>query len=118
MPNPDLSALKPAQSAEVREARANFDKAAAGKSGVQLAEMYGDLGAVYARAGLFDVAAAAIDNAAVAAPLDDRWAYLQGVLARARGQHPQARAAFERALKFNGMYLPTRMALAAAFPAV
>ncbi len=113
LPNPDLSKLKPAESAEVREARAAFDKAIVGKSGVQLAEMYGDIGAVYARVRQYAVAAVAVDNAARAAPLDGRWAYLQGVLARARADNSQARAAFERALRLNGMYLPARMALAA-----
>ena len=112
LPNPDLSKLTPAASAEVREARAAFEKAIVGQTGVSLAEMYGDIGAVYARVQMLDVTAVALDNAARAAPLDDRWAYLQGVVARARNQHPEARVAFERALKLNGMYLPSRMALA------
>ncbi len=112
LPNPDLSRLSAAESAELREARANFDKAVVGKSGVTLAELYGNLAAVYARARLLDVTRVAIDNAALAAPLDDRWPYLQGTLARMDGQHAQARAAFEKSLRLNGMYLPTRIALA------
>lgn len=112
LPTPDLSGLDAARNAEVREARATFDKAIVGKSGVSLAELYGNIAAVYARAQLLDVAVVAIDNAARSAPLDDRWPYLQGALARMRGKHAEARTAFERSLKLNGMYLPTRIALA------
>ncbi|MEO8010937.1 MAG: tetratricopeptide repeat protein, partial [Dokdonella sp.] len=112
LPNPDLSGLSPADNAAVREARANFDKTSAGQSGIALAERYADLGAVYARAKLFDAAAVALDNAAQAAPLDGRWPYLQGVIARARAQPAVARSSFERAIKLNGGYLPARMALA------
>ena len=112
LPTPNLSGLDAARNAEVREARATFDKAIVGKSGVTLAELYGNIAAVYARAQLLDVAVVAIDNAARSAPLDDRWPYLQGALARMRGKHAEARTAFERSLKLNGMYLPTRIALA------
>ena len=85
----------------------------AGQTGVALAEAYGNVGAAYARAQLFDAAAVAFDNAAKAAPLDDRWAYLQGVVARMQRKPAEARAAFERAIKLNGLYLPTRIALSA-----
>ncbi|MBX3691585.1 tetratricopeptide repeat protein [Dokdonella sp.] len=112
LPQPDLSKLDAAEIAQLREARANFDKAIVGKSGVALAELYGDIGAAYARARLIDATRVAIDNAAIAAPLDDRWPYLQGALARMQGKHEVARAAFEKSLKLNGMYLPTRIALA------
>jgi len=37
---------------------------------------------------------------------------IDDALARMRGQHAQARTAFERSLKLNGLYLPTRIALA------
>lgn len=111
LPNPDLSRLSPAENAQVREARADFDKMSVGQTGVALAEAYGNVGAAYARAQLFDAAAVAFENAAKAAPIDDRWAYLQGVIARMQRKPAEARAAFERALKLNGLYLPTRIAL-------
>lgn len=113
LPNPDLSRLSPADGALVREARADFDKMSSGQSGVALAEAYGNLGAAYSRVQLLDAAAIAFDNAARVAPLDDRWVYLRGVVARMQGKPAEARAAFERAIKLNGLYLPTRIALAA-----
>lgn len=112
LPNPDPSRLSPAEIAELREARAAFDKAIVGKSGVALAELYGGIGAAYAHARLLDGARVAIDNAVLAAPLDDRWPYLQGALARVQGRYEQARAAFEQSIKLNGRYLPARIALA------
>lgn len=113
LPNPDLSRLSPAENAQVREARADFDKMSSGQTGVALAEAYGNLGAAYSRAQLFDAAAIAFDNASRSAPLDDRWVYLRGVVARFQKKPVEARAFFERAMKLNGLYLPTRIALAA-----
>jgi tetratricopeptide (TPR) repeat protein len=113
LPNPDLSKLSAAQNSELREARAHFDKVSKGQAGVQLAEAYGDIGGFYARAGLFDAAAPAFQNAAQTVPQDDRWVYLQGVIARAQGKNSDARRYFEQAFKLNSMYLPIRMALTA-----
>lgn len=113
LPNPDLSKLTPDASSAAREARANFDKASVGQSGVALAEMYGDLGALYARVQLVDAAAVAFENAALAAPLDDRWIYLRGVIARGSARPAEARTFFERAVRLNPMFLPARIALSA-----
>lgn len=111
LPNPDLSKLNATRNAEIREARANFDKARVGQSGSQLADLYADLGGVYARANLIEAADAAFENAASLAPNDDRWVYLRGVIARDRGQIDQAHRLFEKAFKLNPLYVPTRMAL-------
>lgn len=111
LPNPDLSQLSAAQNAEMREARVNFDKAKAGLSGSALADLYADLGGLYARARLIDAADAAFENATILAPNDDRWVYLRGVIARERGQSDSAQRLFEKAFKLNPLYLPTRMAL-------
>jgi len=111
LPLPDLSSLTPAQIADVREARANFDRESSSLSGLQLAEKYGDIGGFYARARLYAAAEVAFQNAALIVPQDDRWVYLLGVLARNQNRNADARRLFDRAFKLNAMYLPTRMAL-------
>ncbi len=40
------------------------------------------LGALYAQAGFYDVAAIALENAAALAPNDARWIYAEGIVAR------------------------------------
>lgn len=114
LPKPDLTALPAAAQTELREARANFDRTAPTLTGTRLAEGYADLGAAYARAGLFDVAAVALANAAQVTPQDGRWPYVQGVLARLLDRRDQAKAFFEKAYKLNPDYLPGRVALAGA----
>lgn len=111
LPLPDLSGLTPAQNADVREARANFERESSRLSGLQLAEQYADIGGFYARARLYAAAEVAFQNAALIVPQDDRWVYLLGVLARTQDRAADARRLFDRAFKLNSMYLPTRMAL-------
>jgi Flp pilus assembly protein TadD len=112
VPNPDLSKLTPAKNSELREARIEFEKAKTTRTGRELADLYAELGGVYARAGLQDAADVAFENASLLAPNDDRWHYLRGLLARQRGQDAQARALFEKSFKLNPMYLPARMIVA------
>ena len=112
LPNPDLSRLEAAENGRLREQRSQFEKDKASLKGVALAEAYADLGAAYARMRLNDAALVAFDNAAAIVPEDDRWPYLQGVIARSQGRHRDARQHFQRAFDLNALYLPTRLALA------
>lgn len=111
LPNADLSGIDRELADEIREFRARLDREKSKLGGVELGELYGDVGAVHARVGLFDVAEVAFANAESVAPLDGRWPYLRGLIAIARGQDAISRQAFERALKLNADYLPIRMAL-------
>lgn len=112
VPVPDLSSLPAASAAELRKARADFDKSRDIVSGEALAENYGILASAYARAGFTEAAAVAFDNAILTAPRDMRWLYARGVLALAMGQQAEATRDFERAFAITRDYLPLRTALA------
>lgn len=112
VPTPDLSRLPAAAAAELRKARADFDRSQDAVTGDALAENYGLLGGAYARAGLTDAAAVALENAVVVAPRLARWSYARGVLALAAGHSAEATQWFERAWAANQDYLPLRTALA------
>lgn len=114
VPQPDLSSLSPADASALREARASFEKVVPHQTGEVLAESHGLLGVAYARAGLLDAGATALDNAIELAPAKARWAYLRALVANAQGQPAQARDLLERAFARNAAYLPIRVALAGA----
>ena len=114
LPAGDLSHLTPGQADLVRGARAEFDRTQADGSNIERADLFGKMGAVYGRMRVYPVAEAAFANAAQLVPLDGRWPYLQGVIARFQDKDAQARGFFERAFKLNPDYLPARIALAGA----
>jgi len=106
LPNPDVSKLAAAEAAQLRAARTQFDNARASLVGPPLAEAYAEMAALYARAGLKDVAAIALYDASQSDPDDARWMYLRGVLARDLKQNAEARANFETAMALDKIYLP------------
>ena len=106
LPNPDVSKLAAADAAQLRAARAEFDTARAVLVGPPLADAYAEMAALYARAGLKDVAAIALYDASQSDPDDARWMYLRGVLARDLKQNAEARANFEAAMALDKVYLP------------
>lgn len=112
LPAPDTAKLAPDVAKQVNEQRAEFDKAKIALVGDDLAAAYAQIGAVYARAGLFDPAAIAFYDAAQLAPKDSRWLYLRGVIARQQKLNADARADFEAALALDQIYLPIRLRLA------
>ena len=114
VPTADLSKLSKENADEIRGYLAQFNKDKNTLKGSDLAESYGNIGALHARVGIFDVAEVAFANAAAITPVDGRWPYLQALVSIARGQQPAARTFFERSFKLNPGYLPARMALANA----
>jgi len=111
VPMPDLSKTSPAVAQDLRDSRQEFEKLKPTLVGDALAQAHAMLGAAYARAGFYDAAAVALDDAAQLAPSDARWVYAQGVVARMQKQNAVAQGYFERALVLNQEYLPIRMAV-------
>ncbi len=113
LPVPDMSKLSPELAKQLIAARADFDKARVDLIGDRLAFAYADIGAVYFRAGLNDVAAVAFYDANQLAPKDARWLYLRGVVAQEQKRNADARADFQAALALDKIYLPIRYRLSA-----
>jgi tetratricopeptide (TPR) repeat protein len=111
VPVPDLTKLPPAQAEDLRQARIEFEKVKPTLAGERLAEAHALLGAAYSRAGLYDAAAIAIEDAAALEPNDGRWAYAQGIIARLQKQNQAALGYFEHALQLDQGYLPIRIAV-------
>jgi len=111
VPLPDTSKLAAGQAAKLAEDRKEFDKARIELVGPPLAQAYADLGVLYARAGFKDAAAIALYDATQVNPLDGRWFYLRGMLAREQKQNAEARADFEAALAVDKVYTPIRYRL-------
>ena len=112
LPTPDTSKLSAQAAKQLAQARADFDKARVDLIGNGLAFAYADIGALYFRAGINDVAAVAFYDAAQLAPKDARWLYLRGVVAQAQKRDADARADFQAALALDQVYLPIRYRLA------
>jgi len=111
LPNVDTAKLTPADAAAVKAARVEFDSAHGKLVGPPLAQVYANVAAAYARAGLKDAASIAFYDASQIDPEDGRWMYLRGVIARDLKQNAEARANFEAALKLDDVYLPIRYRL-------
>ena len=111
VPVPDLSRAPQATAEELRQARIEFEKVKLTLVGEPLAQAHALLGAAYARAGFYDAAAVALEDAAALEPNDGRWLYAEGIVARLRKQNEIARGYFERALSLNQEYLPIRIAV-------
>ncbi|HVT33216.1 MAG TPA: tetratricopeptide repeat protein [Rhodanobacteraceae bacterium] len=111
VPVPDLSKLPSDKAAEVRDARVAFEKDKPALVGDDLAQAHAVLGAVYARAGLYDAAAVAFEDAALLEPGDARWIYSQGLIARFQKQNDLALGYFEKALGLDKEFVPIRIAV-------
>jgi Flp pilus assembly protein TadD len=111
LPTVDAAKLAPADAAAIKAARAEFDSAHGKLVGPPLAQVYVNVAAAYARAGLKEAAAIALYDASQIDPDDGRWMYLRGVIARDLKQNAEARSDFEAALKLDEVYLPIRYRL-------
>jgi tetratricopeptide (TPR) repeat protein len=111
LPNPDMSKLPADVAQQLKDARAQFEKEKINLESEVLGAGYAQLGALYFRAGLLDVADLAFYDATQLAPKDARWLYLRGVLANAQKRAADARASFEAALALDQDYLPIRYRL-------
>jgi tetratricopeptide (TPR) repeat protein len=111
VPVPDLTKLPAARAEELRQARIEFEKVKPTLAGERLAEAHALLGAAYSRAGLYDAAAVALEDAAALEPNDGRWVYAQGIVARMQKQNQAALGYFEHALQLDQGYLPIRIAV-------
>jgi tetratricopeptide (TPR) repeat protein len=112
LPKPDTSKLAPEVAKQLDAARADFDRDRINRVGDALAQAFATMGAVYARAGLNEVAAIAFYDASQLSPKDSRWLYMRGVVAREQKLNADARAEFEAALALDQVYLPIRYRLA------
>lgn len=112
LPVPDLSGVPPQVAKRLADDRAAFDKVQPTLIGPPLAQAYADIGVDYARAGLKELAAAALHDATQADPKDARWLYLRGLVERDLKRNAEARATFEAALAIDQVYLPIAVRLA------
>jgi tetratricopeptide (TPR) repeat protein len=112
VPTPDLSRLPANRVEQIRKARQDFDDVRQAQVGDELATSYAFIGAVYAQNGLYPAAAVALDDAIVLAPMDGRWVYSRGIVARAQNQMAPAKDYFEHALTLDLEYVPIRAAVA------
>ena len=81
----------------------------------ELAEAYGELGALYQVQHVYTAAEACYKNARTLAPGSFRWAYYHGYLASANGATEQAVARFEQARQLRPDYLAVTLRLADAW---
>jgi tetratricopeptide (TPR) repeat protein len=114
VPIPDLARLPEAERKFLADTRREFDQARVDLIGIDLAEAYAKLGAIYLRHGAADAAAVAFENGAALAPEDGRFPYLRGIVHLSAGELAPARAAFRRALALDQVYIPIRYRLASA----
>src|SRR5688572_6161139 len=100
IPRPDITNAEPAVKEQIASARARLDSllADAEASSADLAAGYGNLGFVYLTYEFLEAAEAAVENAARIEPAARRWVYLQGLIAKTRGEAPRAKELLERAL--------------------
>ena len=112
IPTPDLTRLAPAQATQLLNDRTAFEKTKVTLVGDGLPEAYALMGSAYARAGLYDAAMVALEDAALLAPKDGRWVYAQGLLANAQKRPAVAQNYFDLAFGLNQDYLPIRTAVA------
>ncbi len=102
VPVPDLSKLPPDKASELHDGRVEFEKLKPTLVGDPRAQAEAMLGALYARAGFYDVAAVALENAAALAPNDARWIYAQGIVARMQKEGQEFAIDSTPTFVFNG----------------
>ena len=100
IPSPDTSGAEPAVQEQIAAARARVDAllADAKASPADLAAAFGNLGFVYLTYEFLEAAEAAVENAGRIEPDARRWIYLQGLIAKTRGEAQRAKGLLERAL--------------------
>ena len=112
IPVPDLSKLPPQVAEQLRKERTSFDNVVGDLAGDARVETYVMLASKYARAGLYEPAAVALDNVTRLAPDNGGWVYAQGVVAHAQKREADARAFFTRAFSMSPGTLAIRVAMA------
>lgn len=108
---PNVSKLPPDKAADVNKGYQEFQKMKPGLVGQPLIEAYTLLAALYVQNGLYDEAGVALEDAALLAPKDGRWVYLQGILAKLQKQDAVAQNYFDLAFSLDKEYLPIRLAV-------
>jgi tetratricopeptide (TPR) repeat protein len=100
----------------VRERHAAAEKAGTSPTpDPERARAYGELGMVLMAAEYFAEAETALIDAEALAPAEFRWPYYLGHLYRRLGDADKTAAAFERAVRANGMYAPALVWLGTAY---
>jgi tetratricopeptide (TPR) repeat protein len=112
VPTPDMSKLAPDKAKQIAAQRADLDKLKNSAVGPPLAQIFADMGALYARNGFYDAAAVAFYDASQISPTDSRWYYVRGVIARRLNRNEDAKTNFMIALDHDKIYLPIRYRLA------
>ena len=110
--HPPMAGAEDAVRRQLDGARGTLDKAVAKGDAAAAAAAFGSLGELYAAYGQRAAAAASLRNAETLDAASFVWAYEQGLLAKAAGDYPAARAHFERALQKNPGYGPAQAHLA------
>ena len=108
VPLPDLSRLDRSVRTQITDKRASVlatpDRA--GATATEVGTAYGELGMLLHAAQFYEAAEPAYQNAAALLPSDPRWPHYRALLARARGQLPQAIAHLTRTLELRGNDVP------------
>jgi len=111
-----LEALDADSRAQLVEARARVATALAGQvTDNELAEAYGELGALYQVQHVNSLAESCYDNAMLLAPDEFRWIYYSAYLHASTGELERAIAGFEQARRLRPDYLALRLRLADAW---
>jgi tetratricopeptide (TPR) repeat protein len=103
VPPVDARAMEPAVRQQVEAAQRPLAGAAA-LPAAEAAAVFGEAGKTFLFYLLLDAAQPCLENAALLAPRDFRWAYYAGVAARTRGDLDRARAQFQRALALQSPF--------------
>jgi tetratricopeptide (TPR) repeat protein len=113
---PNLAAASAPLQLLVRERHAAADRAGTSPTpDADRGRAWGELGMVLMAAEYFTEAETALQNAEALAPKEFRWPYYLGHLYRRLGDAPKATAAFERAVKADGTYVPALVWLGNAY---
>jgi tetratricopeptide (TPR) repeat protein len=103
IPRPDSSGAEPAVQEKIAAARARLESLLADRNAApaDLAAAFGDLGFVYLTYEFLEASDASFENAGRIEPEARRWVYLQGLIAKMRGEAPRAKGLLERALEME-----------------
>jgi tetratricopeptide (TPR) repeat protein len=114
---PDFSTLAPAVREQMEAGAAAFRRDTGGQDvpSADLAGAYGEFGMLLMAAGFRTTAASCFLNAESLSPGDLRWPYYLGHIYKRDGKSVESAAAFERAVKADGSYMPALVWLGNAY---
>jgi tetratricopeptide (TPR) repeat protein len=103
IPQPDSSGAEASVREQIADARARLDSLLADSkvTPADLAAAFGNLGFVYLTYEFLEAAEASFENAGRIEPDSRRWVYLQGLIAKTRGEASRAKGLLERALAMD-----------------